>query len=141
MGLFFMISQNTKHLTIKQIKALIDNNGVVLDIDKARAQNRPVEYCLESLKSALIERQEKAASKYLKSSKALTDEVNAALNATIILPPKMPVNYKSSQLLTGEQFDKQHPIKPKSKILFNFSGPLWQVEKLNLDDRCKIFTA
>lgn len=138
-----MISQNTKHLTIKQIKALIDNNGVVQDIDKARAQNRPVEYCLESLKAALIERQEKSNHKRLSSPEYITEQINAALASKVILPPEMPKNFKSvkPQLLTGEQFDKQHTIKLKSKHLFTFSGPLWQVEKLSLDDRCKIFTA
>lgn len=131
-----MISQNVKHLTIKQIKALIDNNGVVQDIDKARAQNRPVEYCLESLKAALIERQEKSNHKRLSSPEYITEQINAALNAKLILPPKMPKNFKApANIVNSDQ------AIGRQKRIFSFGGPLWQVEKLSLDERVRIFSA
>lgn len=136
-----MISQNVKHLTIKQIKALIDNRGVVQDIDKARAQNRPVEYCLESLKAALIERQEKLNHKRLSSPEYITEQINAALSAKIILPPKMPVNFKSVQINTPAKSINTDQSIGRQKRLFTFSGPLWQIEKLSLDERLKIYGA
>lgn len=125
------VSQNTKHLTIKQIKALIANNGVVENIDKAIAQKRPTEYCLDALNAALLDKQAKANHKYQSSPDYITDQINAALNATTIFPPKMPASYT-----------KTAPVsKPaKKSFTFNFGAPLWQVEKLTLDQRLAVFT-
>lgn len=115
-----MLSQNTKNLTIQQIKRLIENNGVKAD---------GTEYCLDALNAALFDKQAKRNTKYESSPEYITAQVNAALNATTIFPPAMPVKAKSS-------YKAESITKP---FLFQFSAPLWQVEKLTLDERLQVF--
>jgi len=90
------INQNTKHLTIKQLRSIIANNGVLQGsaYHKALKANKPVEYCLESLNEALFAKLDKDANLYTKSELARRDEFNAMAGAyTNAFPPKMPVDY------------------------------------------------
>lgn len=133
------VSQNTKHLTIRQIQKLIANNGVVENIDKAIAQKRPTEYCMTALQDALNERLERRSTKYMSSPEYITAQVNEALKAqaVTVFPPEMPKSFKANYK-SGE---KKSISKNSCRFnKFNFGAPLWQVEKLSLDERLNIFT-
>ena len=94
-----MISQNTKNLSIRQLQRLIDNNGVVENIDKAKQQKRPVEYCLEALTLELNKKLAKSHDKFLKSQDIITSEINSMLSSSNILPPIAPKNFKAKAII------------------------------------------
>lgn len=121
-----MQSTNTKNLTIRQLQRLIANNGLAENYDKARAKGRPTEYCLESLKASLNDKLTKSQAKYLKSDKAVTDQINSYVS---VFPPAVP---KSFTKPVEKRVDKPN-------YLFQFSKPLWIAEKLTLDERISIF--
>lgn len=135
------LSQNTKNLTIRQLQKLIANNGLAENYEKAKAQKRPTEYCLTALNESLAEKLAKSHDKYLRSTDSVTSEINAMMQSSSILPPFAPKNFKSKQII--ESNFSSDDLKPASKpktFSFNFGGPLWQVEKLTLDQRINIFT-
>jgi len=92
-----MVSQDCTHLTIKQIKALLENNGLAANGN---------EYCQFALLASLHDKQQKAANAYIKSEKFNTDHFNAYSKCDIEtqLPPKMP-NLKNNKQ------NKQNKIK------------------------------
>lgn len=91
------ISQNTKNLTINQLKRLIENNGVLQGsaYQKALKANKPVEYCMESLKESLFDKQSKASDSYMASQQARDDQFSAYASA-------IPIN----KLKEKEQYTK-----------------------------------
>ena len=119
------VIQNTKNLTIKQIKQLIMDNGLAANGN---------EYCLESLHSALAEKQQKAAEKAVKRAQ-LGDYYD------LVFPP--PVSKKFNSGLNthfySDEVNTNKEVNKVNKIMFKFHAPLWKVENLSLDERILIF--
>lgn len=141
-----MISQNVSHLTIKQLRTLIANNGVVSNLDKARKLGKPTEYCLEALQSALNDRQSKAAAKLDTSvmrefiaSYGQDKEPKSYTNAFPPIVPTAPIEHKSftkpvekfveNESCSSTSVQVKPVTKPKS-ISFNFGQPLWLAENV-----------
>ena len=89
---------------------------------------------MDALNEALADKLAKSNTKYLKSQDAITAEINAYMAApSNAFPPAMPVKPNNEALV------KIH-AESKNYLKFNFGGPLWQVEKLTLQERVNIFT-
>lgn len=134
------LNQNTKYLTINQLQRLIANNGVLQGSSYTKALNAglPVEYCLDALNASLNAKLQ-AKSEKLDSS-AMREFIasyapHAESISNTVFPPVMPV--KRDKINYVEKFvetvDKRNNLK--KPIMFNFGAPLWQVERLTLDER------
>lgn len=132
----YMQSTNTKNLTIPQLKRLIANNGLAENYEQARKQGRPTEYCLESLKQSLFDKQAKQAEKLVKLADAQTAanapaiHAPAANSAVYFMPaPANPNRYLRPAAGYTAQAAAVNQA-PARQFLFGFTAPLWQVEQV-----------
>ena len=148
--------QNTKNLTIKQIKQLILDNGLAANGN---------EYCLEALHASLAEKQQKAAEKAVKraqlndyydlvfpppvikkfnggTNSAKSDNFYSDSDEVNPVNPVNPVNEanKENKVNCNTKSNVKHNVKSNVKSnLFKFNAPLWKAENLSLDERILIF--
>lgn len=106
-----MVKQNVNNLTIKQIKNLLENNGLAANGN---------EYCLVALKASLHDKQSKAADMYINSEKAHIALCNAYSKhiepvESNVLPPKLNKIKKTIEKLSFK-FTLKHSINEENSL-------------------------